>query len=48
LVLQPWGASLGPNRVMAEAYAATESLQSYRMTSSATSTFEVKTIEQTS
>lgn len=32
---------------MAEAYAATEGLQSYRMTSSATITFEGKTIEQT-
>jgi len=47
LVLQPWGAFLGPRSVMAEAYAATESLQSYRMFSSTTATFEGKTIGQT-
>ena len=48
LVLRPWGASLGPHRVMAEAYAATESLQSYRVTGSVISSLEGKTIEQTS
>ena len=47
LVLQPWGTSLVPRSVMAEAYAATAGLQSYRMFSSTTSTFEGKTIEQT-
>lgn len=47
LVLQPWGTSLVPRSVMAEAYAATEGLQSYRMFSFTTSTFEGKTIEQT-
>jgi len=46
LVTQPWG--VNPQSVMAKAYAATSNLQSYRMTSSATSTFEGKTIEQTS
>ena len=47
LVLQPWGASPGPHSVMAEAYAATAGLQSYRMTSSTTNTFEGEVVEQT-
>jgi len=47
LVLQPWGASLGPHSVMSKAYAATAGLQSYRMTSSTTNTFEGEVVEQT-
>lgn len=45
LVTQPWG--LSPQSVMAEAYAATESLQSYRMFSSIKSTLEGETSETT-
>lgn len=47
LVLQPW-ASPGPERLIAEAYAATESLQSYRIDSSITNTFEGETVEASS
>lgn len=48
LVLQPWNTPPSPRSVMAEAYAATAGLQSYRMSSSATITFEGKTIVHTS
>lgn len=44
LVTQPWGVS--PQSVMAQAYAATESLQSYRMLGSFFSTIEGETVEQ--
>ncbi len=47
LVLQPWSVSLGPRSVMAEAYAATEGLQSYRMSSTFVSFFEGETSEGT-
>jgi len=45
LVTQPWG--LSPQSVMVKAYAATESLQSYRMFSSIKSTLEGETSEAT-
>ena len=47
LVLHPWSTSLGPGGLIAEAYAATMSLQSYRMTGSIKSTLEGKTSEAT-
>lgn len=47
LVLHPWS-GLGPQGVMAKVYAATSSLQSYRMTSTLVSIFEGETSEQSS
>ena len=46
LITQPW--ALSPQSIMARAYAATEGLQSYRMSSSLVSIFEGETSEQRS
>jgi hypothetical protein len=48
IALHPWSAFWGAQSVMAKAYAATSSLQSYQMTIYATSTYEEKTSEETS
>lgn len=45
LLLQSLAPSLGPQRVMAAAHAATAGLQSYRMSASSTLTFDGETIE---
>ena len=48
LIIQPWSMLFGPQRVMAEVYAAATEVQSYREVSSMTSTSEGRSSEATS
>ena len=47
LVLQPWGAFLEPRGIIAKAHATTMELQSYRVFSFTTYTYETKTVDIT-